>query len=465
MNMTTVLPEIFENQMKKSLANEDEFQHFCHSIHQVSPVSIRTNPSKINTILDQEVVPWCTMGRYLPKRPVFTIDPDFHAGTYYVQEASSMFILHILEQIVTQKTSINILDLCAAPGGKSTLIASWLNGQGLLVSNEVIKQRCYTLKYNLMKEGYANVVVTNNEVKDFASCGSFFDIILIDAPCSGEGMFRKDPASITHWSPDNVTHCAARQKNIISEIIPCLKSGGHLIYSTCTYNDHENMHNCDWMVKNFNVENVPISISGNWGITVKSSLTAVGYQFYPHKVKGEGFFVSVFKLTEDRSTPKGIKNLPKHLRKLEKNELEITKNWIHGDQMEFLKDITNTIHAFPSTEESKIWHLLHFLKLIYCGISVGMVNKNILIPDHSLALSHHLKPDFPEIGLDLNEAQKYLKKELFSIQCDQKSWLIAKYNGNGIGFLKNLGDRINNYLPNDYKILMNIGKNKATMDE
>ncbi len=450
------LPDAFINDINKSLALNEQ-QLFFEALGDSTPVSIRMNPFKWKNDIPDLQVPWCPFGFYLDKRPKFTLDPSFHAGEYYVQEASSMFIYHILNQLPVSKKGLKVLDLCAAPGGKSTLISSWLGGNGLLVANEVIKGRAYTLKYNLSKEGHANVLVSNNDPKDFNNITEFFDIILVDAPCSGEGMFRKDPKSICEWSEENVQNCSSRQKSILTNVISSLKSGGYLIYSTCTYNDIENIENTDWLVSEHHFQSISINVPDAWGVCIKNGIKSIGYQFYPHKVKGEGFFAAVFKnpIGEDNSLIKREVRC-KNLNLVEKNELYLIKDWVRVSNMTFLKDKAGTIHAIDDETENDIRYLENHLRLIYCGVSVGIINKNILIPDHSLALSPLLSDEFHTVSLNSESALLYLKKSLNQIDSDKKSWILATYNGNGLGFLKNLGNRINNYLPAEYRILMDL---------
>jgi len=262
-----------------------------------SPTSIRLNPFKPSTIKGHEKVAWCTEGYYLNSRPSFTFDPLFHAGCYYVQEASSMFISHILYYINKEDDSIKVLDLCAAPGGKSTLISSALKENDLLVANEIIKTRVPVLTDNLTRWGTANTIVSNNDPKDFGKVKGFFDIILVDAPCSGSGMFRKDPNAMNEWSEANVNLCHQRQERILADVYPALKEDGYLIYSTCSYSMEENEDILDWLCNEFDLESIRIPVKDDWGIVESQSSQnkAWGYRFYPDKVKGEGLFAACLK--------------------------------------------------------------------------------------------------------------------------------------------------------------------------
>ncbi|MBV9988788.1 MAG: RsmB/NOP family class I SAM-dependent RNA methyltransferase, partial [Chitinophagaceae bacterium] len=263
------------------------------------PVSIRLNPGK-QPAGDPgwefgSQVPWCPYGRYLPSRPSFTLDPLLHAGAYYVQEASSMFLWHIFQQLAGADTKKKLLDLCGAPGGKSTLIASYFR-DGLVVTNEVIKQRAQVLVENITKWGGDNTIVTNNDPSHFKSLPGYFDILVADAPCSGSGLFRKDPDAISEWSEDNVALCSQRQQRILADALPALKADGFLVYCTCSYSVEEDEAIGNWLVNEMDMEGIRIPLNADWGI-VETSLYpgSYGYRFYPDRVKGEGFFAAVFR--------------------------------------------------------------------------------------------------------------------------------------------------------------------------
>ncbi|NJN35547.1 MAG: RsmB/NOP family class I SAM-dependent RNA methyltransferase [Saprospiraceae bacterium] len=291
------LPTLFIEQLRPLLPN-GELEDFMGALNTPPPVSIRFNPKKKlelvvfeqNLGLHTEPVAWHTEGVYLDERPIFTLDPSFHAGAYYVQEASSMFIAEALKQHVDFQENIKILDLCAAPGGKSTLLAALMSDDSFLLANEVIKSRVDILKENIIKWGQPNVYVSNHDPEDFAALNGFFDVVLVDAPCSGEGMFRKDPQAAQEWSPEAVLTCSARQKRILTHAQNLVKSGGFLLYSTCTYNEFENEKNADFILENADFQPLTIKLVSDW----KISKLNYGYQFFPHKTKGEGFYLSLF---------------------------------------------------------------------------------------------------------------------------------------------------------------------------
>lgn len=290
--------------------NEKTFTEVHQSGEQVT--SIRLNPNKPATLNPQfatlQKVPWNSNGYYLSERPSFTSDPLFHAGAYYVQEASSMFLEDAIRQTCDLTQNLKVLDLCAAPGGKSTLIQSIISDNSLLVSNEIIKTRVNILSENITKWGAANVVVTNNDPKDFQKLPGYFDVIVVDAPCSGSGLFRKDPEAIDEWSLNNVTLCSQRQQRILADILSSLKPGGILIYSTCSYSEAEDEDICDWLLSGTQdpLSGLRLQIKSDWHIIETSSPqhNAYGYRFYPDKLKGEGFFIAVFQKNGEKPPEK-----------------------------------------------------------------------------------------------------------------------------------------------------------------
>ena len=295
-----VLPVGFE-EMVRDVIGVGEWDAFVEALSEEPSVSVRVN-SKITDnrlqITDNScsAVKWCEWGRYLSERPKFTYDPMFHAGAYYVQEASSMFVWQALEQLVERDAVV--LDMCAAPGGKSTAIAQYLSEEGFLVSNEYVPQRAHVLVENITKWGAPNCVVTNNAPQHFEKLKSRFDAILVDAPCSGEGMFRKDERAREEWSPANVEMCVERQREILESAWKVLKPGGVLIYSTCTFNRHENEEQVQWLIDEMEAEYLSIKIGEDWMITE----TERGYRFLPHKTRGEGLFMAAVRkqITDSR---------------------------------------------------------------------------------------------------------------------------------------------------------------------
>jgi 16S rRNA C967 or C1407 C5-methylase (RsmB/RsmF family)/NOL1/NOP2/fmu family ribosome biogenesis protein len=451
----TTLPQNFLDQLSTNLS-QVQVDAFILSMDEKPTTSIRFSTHKTIDQMGDSIVPWCPLGRYLDIRPKFIFDPLFHAGAYYVQEASSMLVWQALEQILKLEDSPTILDLCAAPGGKSTLIANFLKGSGTLISNEVIKNRAYTLKQNIAKEGFTNVVVTNNDPRDFGKLSPMFDMIVVDAPCSGEGMFRKDPNAIQEWSLDNVALCCGRQKRIIADVVSTLKPGGFIVYSTCTYNDQENIDNVNWLRNEFDMQSISLDIDKSWGITPISNNKAIGYQCYPHLTRGEGLFISVLQKKQGENNHHYAPKDTTYITPSKKQYLEID-TWVDPkSDVEIYLDKVNNVHAMSPITSTIAKQISPFCRIIASGVTVGSFNKDIIIPDHSLALSTILHSSIPRYELNHREALLFLKKELQEINSDKRSWHLATYQNLGIGWLKNLGNRINNYLPNELRILKRL---------
>lgn len=398
-------------------------------------------------------VPWSSNGYYLAERPLFTIDPLFHAGAYYVQEASSMFVEEAIRQTVDLSAPLCVLDLCAAPGGKSTLLQSIISNESVLVSNEVIKARVNILSENISKWGAANVVITNNDPSDFKRLPGFFDVIVVDAPCSGSGLFRKDPEAVREWSEQNVFLCSQRQQRILADILPSLKEGGTLLYSTCSYSLEEDEAIADWLVENFQLESQPLQVPGAWNIvTSKSSKSqALGYRFYPDQVKGEGFFIAVFKKPgEGEQHPAKFKMRSE---KLPAAAVQVMHQYLEpGNKLAFYQQKDEVI-AIPPQVEILLPALQSALYIKKAGIKMGALIRNELIPDHELAMSTQLKQNLSSLQVNRDEALQYLRKQDFKLESDIKGWTILKYNQLALGWVKMLPNRINNYYPREWRIL------------
>lgn len=423
--------------------------------------SIRYNPLKRRNIEEQNGgadvatrVPWSSQGYYLPERPFFTFDPLLHAGTYYVQEASSMFLEQALRQTVDLDRSLRVLDLCGAPGGKSTLIQSLLSNDSVLVSNDVIRSRANVLDENLTKWGSENVIVTNSDPAAFTALENYFDVIVVDAPCSGSGLFRRDPEAIDEWSTQNVALCSQRQQRILADVYPSLKKDGILIYSTCSYSYEEDEEIADWLTSEFDFQNMPLLLDSDWGIVSSYSPVnqAQGYRFYPDRVKGEGFYLSCF-----RKTSGEIQRLkpPKKtaIQKLSKDETAIVLPWLADDLAVSLWKSGEQIIAFPAALSDDLFIVAHHLYIRKAGVGIGKIAGKELIPDHSLAMSNLLSSKTVGISLNLPDALQYLRREEVKIDSTLKGWILVKYEGNTLGWIKALGNRVNNYYPKEWRIL------------
>lgn len=399
-----------------NLLGPERWERFVRACEEPAPVSVRLNPFKCKdeTLFPNATpVPWCNGGYWLKERPNFTLDPLFHAGVYYVQEAGSMFLDHVLRTHVT--SPVSALDLCAAPGGKSTLMRAALPQGSVLVSNEVDRRRASILLENMQKQGHPDVLVTHNMPRDFQKTTLVFDVILTDAPCSGEGLFRRDENAVNEWSASNVQMCQKRQREILTDIWPCLRAGGLLIYSTCTFNTHENEENVRWICDELGAEILPVSTQPAWNIT--GSLLAGWeqpvYRFIPGTTRSEGLFMAVLRKTSNgpqRAT------LPKSVR-------------------------TQATGA----------RLLHVLS---DGLPQGEQKGKEIIPTTAQALSLNLKPgEFPHVELPLEQALRYLHREAFALPAGTpRGFVVVTYQKQPLGFMKNLGDRANNLYPKNWAI-------------
>jgi 16S rRNA C967 or C1407 C5-methylase (RsmB/RsmF family)/NOL1/NOP2/fmu family ribosome biogenesis protein len=426
-------------------------------------VSIRMNPAKANindlSYPGHSKVSWSRQGYYLDQRPSFTIDPLFHAGAYYVQEASSMFIEEALRQCCDLSASLKVLDLCAAPGGKSTLVQSLLSAESLLVSNEVIKTRVTILAENICKWGAANVVVTNNDPKDFQRLPEYFDVIVVDAPCSGSGLFRKDPVAVDEWSLDNVALCSQRQQRILADILPSLKPGGLLLYATCSYSENEDEYICDQLLaeKQHGLNSIRLALQDDWGIveTLSKVHNAYGYRFFPDKLPGEGFFLSAFRKDSgaegyEHSQQSSIKNKALLLTKAEE---EVVRPYVSAEtSLSFFK-WKDEILAIPANLLSELLLLQSVLYIKKAGVTIGKLIRQELLPDHELALATIQANNLPSIDLDLDMALQYLRRADVQINSILKGWVLVKYKHLSLGWIKILPGRINNYYPKDWRIL------------
>ena len=400
------LPEEFLQETRKTMG-DDRFERYLKAFDEEPPVSIRLNPGKLESgagslctprkweVESGEPVPWCQEGYYLPRRPNFTMDPLLHAGCYYVQEAASMFLDEVLRQI-TQKGRFLLctaLDLCAAPGGKSTLLRSALPEDCVLYSNEPIRQRASILLENVTKWGYANHIVTNNYPRDYRASKLCFDVILCDVPCSGEGMFRKDEATIREWSPQNVEKCWQLQREIVADAWECLKPSGLLIYSTCTFNTKENEENVRWILENYDAEVLPIDIKPEWNITgsLLPGFDQPVYRFIPGITRSEGLFVCAIR---------------------KKGEPTASKK---KGSTERLKILTSDFR--PQTSD----------------------------------LKH--QPSDIQTELDYQQAIAYLRGEALVLPADTPRGIVeVTFMGHPLGPAKNIGTRANNLYPKEWRI-------------
>ena len=371
-----------------------------------------------------------------------------------------------------------MLDLCAAPGGKSTHARSVLPEGSLLVANEVIRNRSQVLAENLTKWGHPDVVVTNNDPADFSALSSFFDVILTDVPCSGEGMFRKDPVAVEEWSPENVEICWQRQRRIIADIWPCLKPGGILIYSTCTYNTKEDEENVRWIQEEFGAELLPLDVREEWNIT-GNLLNGEGeflksfpvYHFLPHKTKGEGFFLAALRKPEVEAEENVVFSFSKvkAAKKKDKRGGAVTSSpvskenrtlagsWLNSENAEryALLAEEKEVKAFPQQYMDELAAMKQYLKVVQAGVLIGEVKGKDLSPAHALAMNASLlrQDAFDTEEVSYEQAIAYLRKEAIALsETAPRGYVLLTYRNIPLGFVKNIGNRANNLYPQEWRI-------------
>jgi 16S rRNA C967 or C1407 C5-methylase (RsmB/RsmF family)/NOL1/NOP2/fmu family ribosome biogenesis protein len=441
--------------------DESAFREVHASGRQV--VSVRFNPAKMQlkagcwpapfpeaAFQPGDPVPWSGEGYYLSERPSFTLDPFFHAGVYYVQEASGMFLEQALRNSVDLSEPVKVLDLCAAPGGKSTVIQSLISRDSLLISNEVIRTRVPVLHQQLDKWGSFNGIISNNDPKHFGQLPGFFDVLVVDAPCSGSGLFRRDPGAIREWSADAVALCRQRQQRILADAWECLKENGILIYSTCSYSPEENEEIVDHLMDRYAAEPVRIPIDKSWNIIETETVNSgYGYRFYPDKLKGEGFFLAVLRKKDGKEWSQRLKEKREAPTKKEESYL---RKLLPDENLQFLR-IGEWTHAMPLNLLPDLLLLKNYLYLKKAGVMAGKMGSDEWIPDHELALSTGLNPQIPELELSGSEALKYLRREVFSTDAQMKGWRPVSYRQQKLGWVKILSNRINNYFPKSSRIL------------
>ncbi len=440
------------------------YDAFRQALDAEPPVSIRINPFKYGgDAKGYEPVPWCAEGRYLPTRPAFTFDPLLHAGCYYVQEASSMMVAHVVRQLVAQP--VLALDLCAAPGGKTTALRTALPDGSLLVSNEPIRLRAQILTENVQKFGHPDMIVTCNYPRDYIKSGLTFDLIVADVPCSGEGMFRKDAATVTEWSEQNVEQCRGLQRSIVADIWPCLREGGLMIYSTCTFNARENEENVAWIARELGADILPIDHPDSWGITGSLCGDMPAMRFIPSVARGEGLFMAVLRkhghaagassLPMDASTPASQEKRGKKQRKGQATatpEAIDIATWLGDDYLPVAQG--NEWRGVPERWKRVYDQIATKLHVTHAGVTLGTVKGRGFIPHAALALSTALRTDaFPSADLSYDDAIAYLRKEAITLPADvERGLVVLRYHGHTLGFVKNIGNRANNLYPQEWKI-------------
>ncbi|MEM9325494.1 MAG: rRNA cytosine-C5-methyltransferase [Bacteroidota bacterium] len=438
------LPRDFWSQLtylsdKERMALEASFQ-------EKPTIAMRLNGAKWSQKPIHPPVPWNDQGYYLETRPFFTADPLFHAGAYYVQEPSSMVIGTLIRDLLQSMDGyVRVLDLCGAPGGKSTDIAQHLRKGDMLLSNEVIGSRVQTLKENTIKWGRANHHISHNDPKDFQKLPGFFDIVVVDAPCSGEGLFRKDPNSVSQWSLQAVDFCQQRQLRILEDVWDTLAEGGVLIYSTCTLNEKENEEVLGHLVSTYDVSPVQFHPPTEWSFMVSDVGDFQQFKVLPHLSRGEGF--SFFLLRKVEPT-----------RSIKLRHRKGRKRPSKADYGELFEGMEGRLHAHEDfvlfyDHEDLLRILSEHLRMVKRGTLVGTMKKGRLVPAHEWALSTDLgQEQWPAYDLSYDEAIRFLRKDVLMLPMAERGFATVRYRGQPLGWINHLGNRVNNLYPSEYRI-------------
>ena len=450
------LPVAFAERMRKQLGAEEAESLFA-ALDGVSPVAVRLNPAKSGdegVWSNGEAIAWSKNGRKLKERPSFTIDTAFHAGAYYVQEAASQFLDYVIagEELQGKR----VLDMCSAPGGKTTIYSTAVGEDGLVLANEYVRSRANILADNVRKWGMGNVLVTNNAPEHIAQFEGWFDVVAVDAPCSGEGMFRKEEVAREDWSEEVVKMCAARQLSIVREAWQSLKEGGLFVYSTCTFNEDED----EGLLRAF-IEEVGdvfepsqrVEIDENWGIVRGEVGAFQTFRFLPHKTDSEGLFVAVARKAEPTTqrTPKARKKVMQEVDKASRKELS---RWLQQPDNHTFAMVADTVYAYRTEQFKAVQALSEGLTAIYSGVAMGQIFKGKLKPDW--ALSQYVGLERKAVAVEeVDEALAldYLRKKDIAVGDMVEGMNLLTHKGRALGFAKRVGARCNNLYPNSLKIM------------
>jgi 16S rRNA C967 or C1407 C5-methylase (RsmB/RsmF family)/NOL1/NOP2/fmu family ribosome biogenesis protein len=423
-----------------------------------SPVSIRLNPLKPSHHFENlEPVPWCPNGYYLPSRISFTLDPYFHGGHYYVQEASSMWLDHVIRSLGLPKES-KILDLCAAPGGKTTLIAGTLGKEVMIHAHETHSSRAEVLRQNLVKWGYPNFLVSTGPIQKLPASGILYDLVVVDAPCSGEGMFRKEPEAIAQWNDLKVNKCHFMQRDILQIATQLVRPGGYILYSTCTFNSKENEESLSTILSGGNFQSLHVPHHPKIESLIKSDNgSSIVYRCLPHRIRGEGFSFSLLKNANNEEQNVTLRKNNENKATAKPDSLSVLNRYIQNPSAYRIAEYESGfcalreswVEAYQSCRNAKI-------QLIHAGIPLGSFKGKDWVPNHALALSTELDPNNGKVSMDLAQSLDYLRaldpKEIPPPDQDQNKWFLASFESVNLGWFKLNGHKFKNYLPKDLRI-------------
>jgi 16S rRNA C967 or C1407 C5-methylase (RsmB/RsmF family) len=432
-------------------------QGFASAHHAAPVVSVRNHPLRAVSWPGAAHVPWHPQGWILAERPRFILDPLWHAGAYYVQEASSMLLQCALDKMQLPQVPV-VLDACAAPGGKSTLLQSYFMDAALVWSNEVVKTRVGSLVQNASRWGFGNRVVSQLDPARLGQVADWADAVVVDAPCSGSGLFRKEPSWQSGWTLETVTHCAARQRRILADLLPALKPGGWLVYATCSYAWEENEAVVDALVEEHGLESVPLDVDAHWGVVESiSPKQAFGYRCWPHWVQGEGFFLALLRKPDGPTSSGRLRRVEGRLQAVSAGARSVVGAQVAGLDGYALRMFEDQLLAVPQTHAEVAERLAAVLPVRTFGLCLGSMDaKQRLLPHQDLATAATLRFASPTLNLTLENALEVLRKGSPTEGDSPNGWVLAAYNGLGLTWLKRIQNRWNNYLPGAWRILQQL---------
>ena len=408
---------------------------------------------------DTRPVGWAPAGRYLASRPAFIFDPLMHQGAYYVQDASSMIIGHVVHCLCAGADNpVSYLDACAAPGGKTGAAIDALPSGSVVWANEYMPHRAAVLRENLAKQGYPLTIVTTGDTARFAGMEVEFDIVAADVPCSGEGMMRKDADAVAQWSPRLVEQCAAIQREILTNIWPALRPGGYLIYSTCTFNRRENEENVRWLIDTFGAEPVEIPVDPSWGIAPALDADFPAYRFIPGLTEGEGLFMAIVRKPGDEAfhAPAAVRDIRR------KSDRRPTQKKAPQTAALMAQGAAWLLPEWEAKIEIDGDKLIAVFSPQIAGqhprLEIATVKGRDAVPSQQLALScAYCRGAFPEVEIDRLQALRYLRGEAPELRADTpRGHILLTYRRLPLGFVKNIGNRSNNLYPRPWRIVSTI---------
>ena len=435
------LPEAFEHRLRQQYPQAH--QSIREAFNEDAVISVRYNPHKSHPIELNKPVPWANLSCYLDHRPNFSEDPLFHAGAFYPQEASSLALEQVWMRIATQIRAKRVLDLCAAPGGKSTHLLSLMDEDGVLLSNEIVPKRYSILNENLIKWGHPNFITSNYRPNLISQLEAIFDVVLVDAPCSGEGLFRKQVSWREEWSNEYCDLCVNRQQKILNSAIQNIRSGGFLIYSTCTLNPEENLNQISRLTQNYGFDSIEIPDLEEFGFIKEKKNAALGYQALPHRVKGEPFFISCLQKT--------VKLDPVVIRRSQKLYIQLKDAAIKLNSRATIYEKKELIYGLNDAQRL-LANWMHDKGLRYFIPSLANYKKTNFIPSHFSAMHIHSRMEYPALEVNYIQALAYLRHESIKLNVPEKGWYLINFQGVDLGWIKFDGRRIINKYPIKWRL-------------